>query len=419
MNMNRRRFLAATATTAAALTQGCGSPAAAPARTASSGPWTIENVRAEFPRAVAQVYLDAAAHIPLSRIAEAGAQRYMDFHMHGPGEGRGEYAREAIQGARTLFAEMINAKPSEIAFVSSTKHGENIVLNGLKVQERGGNVVTNDLHYAGSVHHYIGRQKAGMDVRIVKHKNWMIDLNDMKKAIDKKTKFVAITLVSNVNGWVEDAKSICEIAHANGAYVYADIIQAVASVPVDVKALGLDFAACSNYKWLAGVRGAAYLYVREELQGNVVQDVDFPGYVRYNYEPWVSAADPGKGAFPYEPPKNASRYEPGNVNYIGYAAQYESLKMFKDLGIDRIWAHSKTLCDRLKKELPGLGYTMITPPDAQSALVVVQAKDLKASMAKLKQANIQVTEAGENRIRISPAFYNNMSDIDKLLAAMA
>jgi selenocysteine lyase/cysteine desulfurase len=218
---------------------------------------------------------------------------------------------------------------------------------------------------------------------------------------------------------VENAKAISDLAHAHGAYVYGDIIQAVGSVPVDVKALGLDFAACSSYKWLQGARGAGFLYVREDLQGSVVKDLTFPGYVEFNYSPWVSKADPGKAEFPYKPEKNASRYEPGNVSYMAYAGQYEALKRMLALGVENIYAHSKPMCDRLKKELPPLGYRLITPMDAKSSLVVVQAKNLKASMAKLKAGNIQVTNAGENRIRISPAVYNNMDDIDHLLKALA
>jgi selenocysteine lyase/cysteine desulfurase len=293
------------------------------------------------------------------------------------------------------------------------------VINGLNIQGSGGNIVTNDLHYAGSIHDYIGRRRAGMDVRIVKNRDWHIDPADMEKAVDSKTKLISITLVSNVNGYVENAKAMSDLAHAHGAYLYADIIQAVGSVPVDVKALGLDFAACSNYKWLQGIRGAGFLYVREDLQGSVVKDTTFPGYVEFNYSPWVSRADPSKDAFPYKPEKNGSRYEAGNVNYVGYAGQYEALKRMLAMGVDNIYAHSKPMCDRLKKELPALGYHLITPVDAKSSLVVVQAKNLNASMAKLKTANIQVTRAGENRIRIAPGVYNNMSDIDKLLQALS
>jgi selenocysteine lyase/cysteine desulfurase len=407
MPTNRRQFLGSSAAAASAFA------AASPKHT------DFESVRKEFPRAVQQVYLDAAAHMPLPTYTAEGMRRYMDFHMYGPGEGRGEYAGEAVRQVKPLFARLINAKPSEIGFVVCTKAGEAAVVNGLRIQESGGNLVTNDLHYAGSIHDYIGRRKAGLDVRIVKHRDWRIDLRDMEEVVDKKTKLVSITLVSNVNGWVEDAKAISGLAHAHGAYVYADIIQAAGSVPVDVKALGIDFAACSNYKWLQGIRGAGFLYVREDLQGAVVKDLSYPGYVQFNYSPWVSSRNTAADEFPYVAPRNGGRYEPGNVSYVGYAGQYEALQRMLGFGVDRMYAHTKPMCDRLKKELPGLGYKLITPLDAPSSVVVAQARDLKVTREKLRRANIQVTTTGENRVRISPAIYNNMEDINRLLSALA
>jgi selenocysteine lyase/cysteine desulfurase len=407
MTINRRQLLGSTALGAAALSAASGKQS------------DFEAIRKEFPRATQQVYLDAAANMPLPKHVAEGMRRYMDFHMYGPGEGRGQYASESLRQVKPLFAKLINAKPTEIGFVVCTKAGEAAIVNGLRIQESGGNLVTNDLHYAGSIHDYVGRRKAGMDVRIVKHRDWRIDLRDMEKVIDKKTKLVSITLVSNVNGWVEDAKAISALAHAHGAYLYADIIQAAGSVPVDVKALGIDFAACSNYKWLHGARGAGFLYVREDCQGSIVKDLSFPGYVHFNYAPWIAERDNSADDFPYLAPKSADRYENGNVSYVAYAGEYEALKRILALGVDNIYAYTKPMCDRLKKELPPLGYKLITPLDAASAIVVVQAKNLTAVQEKLRKANIQVTTTGTNRVRISPALYNNMEDINRLLSAMA
>lgn len=406
MKINRRQLLGSAPLAAASL-------AAAPKVN------DFGSIRKEFPRAMEQVYFDAAAHTPLPKYTAEGMRRYMDFHMYGPGEGRGAYAAESVRQVKPLFAKLINAKPNEIGFVVCTKAGEAAVVNGLRIQETGGNLVTNDLHYAGSVHDYIGRKKAGMDVRIVKHRDWHIDYRDMERVVDKKTKLISITLVSNVNGWVEDAKRLSDLAHAHGAYLYADIIQAAGSVPVDVKALGIDFAACSNYKWLQGIRGAGFLYVREDLQGGAVKDLSFPGYVRFNYAPWVASKDAAAEEFPYAAPKNGSRYEPGNTASVGYAGQYEALKRIHAMGVENMYAYAKPMCDKLKKELPGLGYKVITPANAVCSLVVVQAKDAKVTEQKLKRANIQITSAGENRFRISPAVYNNMEDVDRLLAALA
>jgi selenocysteine lyase/cysteine desulfurase len=336
--------------------------------------------------------------------------------MFGPGEGRGEYAQKVAAEVKPMFARLINAKPSEIAFVHCTKAGENVVVNGLDIQASGGNVVTNDLHYAGSIHSYVGRKKHGMDVRIVKARDWVIDLKDMEAAIDKKTKLVAITLVSNVNGHVEDAKAISEMAHANGAYLYADIIQAAGAYPIDVQALGIDFAACSNYKWLQGLRGAGFLYVREDLQGTVLRDLLYPGYVRFNYPPWVDRPESSKEVFPYEEVKDASRYQPGNVNYSGYAGQYETFKYMERIGIENTLAHIMTLVNRIRKELPETRYRSITPK-TKSPVVTFISKDLKDTRSRLKRANIQATTIG-NRLRISPSVYNNEQDVDRLLQAL-
>ena len=132
----------------------------------------------------------------------------------------------------------------------------------------------------------------------------------------------------------------------------------------------------------------------------------------------MTAADPRRAELPYIPRRDAGRYEPGNVNLAGYAGQYEALKRILGLGVENIFAHAKPMCDRLKRELPAVGYKLITPADAAGSIVVVQAKDLKAAQKKLERANIQVTLVGENRIRISPALYNNMGDIEKLLSAL-
>lgn len=417
MAINRRQFLTVAGAAAATTTFPVFGSKTRALTAASPPPTDPASLRDHYPRAVQQVYVDCAAHCPLSTHTRAGMERYMDFHMYGPAEGRGDWVRKAMGSVKDQFARWVHVKPSEVAFVPNTKAGEWIVFNGLDIENTGGNVVTNDLHYAGSVHNYVGHKKAGMDVRIVKAKDWVIDLEDMDAAIDENTKFVAITLLSNVNGHIEDAKAIAEMAHAVGAYVYADIIQAVGAIPVDLKALDIDFAACSNYKWLQGVRGSGFLYVREELQGRVVKDELYPGYVRFNYPPWVDPADPNKEEFPYEPPTDASRYEPGNTSREGYCGQYESFKVLESIGIDSIVAHTMPLVDRIRKEMPESKYRCITPTGTRGPVIVFIPADYEGTKKRLEEANIQATMTG-NRLRISPSFYNNQHDIDRLLDAL-
>ena len=244
---------------------------------------------------------------------------------------------------------MINAKPSEIAFCLSTTVGENIVVNGMGIQESGGNVVTNDLHYSSCLYNYKMRQERGLDVRIVKHKDWQLDPADFEKVIDGDTKLVALTLVSNVNGLLAPVKEIADIAHRHGAVVYADIIQGCGAVPIDVQAMGLDAAACSTYKWMMGLRGFAYLYIKEDLQGTVVKPTQFGGGVGFNYQPWVDTPDPDKGEIIYNPKQKAAQYEVGNVSNVGAVCQREALNFIHRVGVDAIQAHATPLTISCRK----------------------------------------------------------------------
>src|SRR5216683_2713514 len=180
----------------------------------------FSRLRADFPWIEHETFLNNAGWHPMPRQSIGAMHEYLDYKVNGPGEGR-ETRQDGNQHlAREQFAKLINAQPSEIAFVQSTLMGENIVRMGLGIPGAG-NVVTNDLHYEGALYMYKSLEKQGLDLRIVKHREGRIRLRDVK--------------------------AICDLAHAHGAYVYADVIQAAGGVPIDVRVLGLDFCACSAY----------------------------------------------------------------------------------------------------------------------------------------------------------------------------
>ena len=105
-----------------------------------------------------------------------------------------------------------------------------------------------------------------MEVTWVRAREGRIPLEDIAKAIRKDTRLVALSKVSTHNGFEHDLKAVCDVAHAKGARVYADIIHAAGSIPLDLHASGVDFAACANYKWLMGDFGLGFLYVRKDVQ---------------------------------------------------------------------------------------------------------------------------------------------------------
>src|SRR6266851_4568063 len=138
-----------------------------------------------------------------------------------------------------------------------------------------GNIVTDALHYENSTILYRSLQAQGLDVRFVKPREGRIELVALEKVIDRRTKLVAISLVSYLNGFQYDLKAVCDLAHSRGAYVYADIVQAAGSVPIDVEAAGADFCGGGSHKWLMGDMGLGYLYVREDLLDRVIRRTQY------------------------------------------------------------------------------------------------------------------------------------------------
>src|SRR5271167_1271074 len=170
---------------------------------------------------------------------------------------------------RDAFAALINAKRKEISYIPNTSSGENLVVEALDITRFDGNVVTDALHFEGALVHLQELKKQGLDLRLVMPREGRIDMRDLERVGDHGTKLIEVSLVSMYNGFQHDLKAVCDLAHAHGAYVYADIIQGVGAVPLDVRATGVDFAATATYKWLMGDFGMGFLFVREELLGTV------------------------------------------------------------------------------------------------------------------------------------------------------
>ena len=374
--------------------------------------------RAEFPVVKSEVCLNNARWHPISAGATRAVQQYLEYKATGGG-GAADYGSELQNSARQQFAKLINAKPAEVSFVPSTTVGENLVASAIDLPRSGGNVVTDALHFEGSLYQYGELAKQGLELRIARPREWRIDLKDLDRLIDSKTKLVALSAVSMINGYQPDLKAVCDLAHSRGALVYADAVQAVGAVPVDVRASGVDFLACSSYKWLMGDMGLGFLYVREDLLDRVRRSqYGFRQLTRVEYH-----------VFPYDPPgaavmdwtaspTAAGHFEVGTISNTTAACLKHSLGYILEVGVEKIQAHRQPLLRRLQTELPRLGFQPMTPADSTSPIVTFAKEDMREVAARLKRAQVDIA-VYPHRMRISPSVYNDQGDVDKLLAALS
>jgi selenocysteine lyase/cysteine desulfurase len=118
----------------------------------------------------------------------------------------------------------------------------------------------------------------------------------------------------------------------------------------------------------------------------------------------------------------ASRYEISTVSHLGCVCQHQALQYIQSIGVERIQAHAAPLVARLMKELPAAGYRTITPAGTRSPIASFLVKDAAATREKLKKAGIVTTLSGgpgAEQMRVSVSVFNNQSDVDRLIGALA
>lgn len=364
---------------------------------------------------MAKVYLDSGTMHPVPLAAKASVDAYLQSRA----EGRSWPTHEVETRIKANYAKLINASPDDLAFVQSTTAGEQLVVDALRLPEAGGSVVTDTLHFFGSFWLYQQLGSQGVDVRWLRPTEGRIDPKAYEKAIGRDTRLVSLSLVSTYNGFEHDLARVCEIAHARGALVYADIIHAAGTVPVDVKASGVDFASSATYKWLMGDFGLGFLYVRPDRLEQL-RRTRFGYYQLEKFSPHV---------YPYDPPGDtiadmAARPDAEGMFAMGtrshaVMAQLDwSLARLLELGVDNIMAHRQPMLHRLHEALPAKGYAVVTPRDSRSPLLTCTLPDAYRRLSEpLEKAGVAIT-LSRNRFRICPSWFNSMDDIERLIDAL-
>jgi selenocysteine lyase/cysteine desulfurase len=413
MALNRRELLAGLGVAAASAAIGD-----ARALRAAAGPAGFPR-KGDFAFAKGTTYISGAFTHPMPL---AAANAYREFVTRRGTVGATTPFGGSGAGAdpKAVFAALINAKPSEISYIPNTSAGENLVVECLGIRKFDGNVVTDALHFEGALVHLLELRKQGLDLRVVAPRDGRIHLADLEKVVDRKTKLVELSLVSMYNGFQHDLKAVCDLAHAHGAYVYADIIQAAGAVPIDVRQSGVDFAATATYKWLMGDFGLGFFYVREDLLGTVIQRPHWSYRSASDVDIHLSPFDPESAApVTWTPRADASGYvELGTVANAVAAALSVSLPYIQQLGVAEIERYRQPMLKRLQEEMPRLGFTPATPPDSTSPIVTFASKDTRDAARKLEAAKVNVRVA-PYWIRIAPSIYNDMHDVDRLLEALS
>ena len=313
--------------------------------------------------------------------------------------------------ARKLFAEMVGANEDEIGFLFSTSEGENVVVNSLDFKP-GDNIIFDDLVYESTPVIYRKLQQTrGVEMRIVRNRGGAGTVEDFARLVDKRTRMISVAWVSNTSGYRHDMKGLADLAHAHGAYLYADAAQFIGTAPVDIRALGIDFFTTGTYKWIMAGFGVAPFYVRRELLDRIE-----PANVGWMVEKRL----PNYGYLPY---RTARKFEYSSPAYGQFYELAAALAYLKRVGLDRIEAQSLGMAQQLRKGLAGQGFHIFTPEASGSSIVSFLVKKTQRDVQALLEAErmkVSVQEADGSyeptvRVRVAPAFFNNAGEVKRFL----
>jgi selenocysteine lyase/cysteine desulfurase len=391
MSMDRRSFVAA----AAAAARG-GAQSKSGQRRDPLG------VRSDFPIVADHIFLNSAYIAPTPRAVVAASQEYVQGKSARPMQLNALMATN--EAVRTQFAKIVKAAPEEIGLLNSTGEGESVIANGIGLTA-GDNVVIDDLHYSTEFVLYRALEASrGIELRIVKNRDGAVTARDFEPHVDKRTRIVSVAWVSHLNGFRHDMRPIADLAHAHGAIFYADAVQAVGMIDIDVRASGVDALCCGSYKWLMAEFGVAPFFVSRDVVDRIQSD-------RIG-EFSVTRTDPD---YHYQLLKNARKFE-GTSRAFGAVAQLQaSLSYLEKVGIARIEEHTVALAQRLHEGLVKQGHKLFTPPGNRSSIVTLYCSRPAAEVRAAFQAvRIEVT-ARNGQIRIALALFNNADEIEKCL----
>jgi selenocysteine lyase/cysteine desulfurase len=249
----------------------------------------------------------------------------------------------------------------------------------------------------------------GVELRVVKSKDGAAPTDSFKEQVDENTRVLAISQVQFGSGFRSDLKALAKIIHGVGGYLVTDIIQGAGWANTDLVKDEVDFAAGQAAKWMLGPIGAGYVYasdkIIDELRPKYLGWWGVKGIEEYSY-------------FEREPFPDAKKFQIGSPAMIAYVGMLESLRMLISLPAKARESAALENAEHLRKLLQEKGINYYTFQDThKSPIVSCAPKDVEGINKKLKEKRIHCSVRNE-RLRVSPHFYNSKEDIESLVEFM-
>ena len=370
---------------------------------------TIEKYRREFPVVENYIYLDHAGVAPASLRVKSAVEVFLRESSEGGAFHYPAWAHR-INEVRTSCARLIHAEADEIAFVKNTSHGLSLVAEGIN-WKAGENILFYEREFPSNIFPWQNLKRKGIEARLVPFRNGRVQIEDIERLMDSRTRMVTVSSVQFSNGFRIDLKRLGGLCRDRNILLCVDAIQSLGMIPMDVQACNVDFLSADAHKWLLGPEGIGIFYCRKELTERIA-----PSLIG-----WKSV----QNEFDFDQPhlvlkRDAQRFEEGSLNLMGVFGLGAAIELLLEVSIEDIEQHVLDLGDEIIEEADKRGFEILTPRERRERGGNVTFRghfDQEAVRSGLREKGIMVNVRGGG-LRVSPHFYNIESDIERLFEAI-
>ncbi len=366
--------------------------------------------KTEFPFLETCTWLNHAGHAPWSVSSMKAMDEFTRSFVYGPMRPYDDW-NAMRERTRELLSELLNARPGEIGFNFTTSLCLSMLSHSIGWRP-GDNIIAPDRSFPSIVMPAKLLAQDGVEPRVVPTVDGLADEERLLGAIDGRTRMMIVSLVDFLTGQRLDIPRLSKGCRDAGVFLVVDAIQAAGPTKIDVKALGCHALCFGSPKWMFGPMGVGTMYVDyDEIPKLKTVQVSMSSVP----DPW-NFFDYDQSFIP-----DCMRFECGCSAHLAHYGMKPNLEMFLDLGPENIERYLLDLTGEIHDALTARGVHVITPRDnaRRAAIVTFDAKsagwsDGQALLDALEKASI-IVSLRMGLIRVSPHFYNNRDEIDRML----
>jgi len=367
--------------------------------------------RSEFPILQRKTYLNSCSLGALSNRSMQRLAQFMEMWNEWGAHAWYEIWMGEIAKARQKFAAIIGAQLHEVAIAPSVSVALSSIASALDYSKRN-NVVMADMDFPTLAYQWLVKQRIGVECRFVESPDRIYTPPELfEREVDDKTALVATSRVFYTSGYIQDIRSVADIAHKHGAYMLVDDYQGTGQIPINVNAMDVDFLVTGTLKWLMGGPGLAFVYIREGLISQLQPTI--AGWFGHSEQFQFKTRE-----FDFRP--DATRVEMGTPAVAAIYAANGGLDIVQEISVEQICERTRYLTNDLIAQAREHGWKVRAPlePEQRSSIVMLEIEQPEEVVKALVARNI-ITDSRPGLLRASPYFYNTIEENALVIGAIA